>query len=208
MAKITLTRALKERQVLPQRITDKIQELKPVAVVTSGKAPAGYTDKKEFIMEQKGKFQSAQDMITRYTKLEAAIAVANATTNVKIGKDKMTIAEAIKLRGDVQKLKHKMSNQLRLKFQSAKNDMKLAESMLQERLDNMLVQTFGKNAKVDAKDAKAVTDTFTAANKVELIDAIDVKKEIEKITNELDNLETEIDLSLSEINAKTTIDVD
>jgi hypothetical protein len=204
---MTLTRALKELQLLPKRIERSILELRPLAITTKKTAPTGFQSVEEFTEKSKAGFQSAKALIVRQAALWAAVAQANAVTKVDIKGTKMTIAEAIKYRNEIVKQKKLLLNQLTRLNADAEQRMMLVNTEYKQRQDTLLQSTFGKATKVKEEDAKAVLAPFQEANEPILHDPLKVKDEIKLLQDEIDDIEKEIDLTLSEVNAMTTIEV-
>ena len=182
-------------------------ELRPLAITTRKNPPTGFQTTEEFNEKSRAGLQSAKALIVRQAALWAAVAQANAVTQVDIKGLKMTIAEAIKYRNEIIKQKKLLLAQLKGVNSEAEQRMTIITAEFKQRQDNLLQTTFGKATKVKEEDANAVLAPFKEANEPILHDPIKVKDEIKVLQDEIDDIEKEIDLTLSEVNAVTTIEV-
>ena len=100
MEKMIVTQALDERDLLKKKIRDAIAKCDFVAVQKPGDDVIAQDKQKvaDYEAEVKASFQSIRDMMDRYTRLDAAILLANATTKIEVAGKTMTRAAAINLR--------------------------------------------------------------------------------------------------------------
>jgi hypothetical protein len=66
---------------------------------------------------------------------------------------------------------------------------------------------FGKEGKVTAQANEDIVKAFKSDNEAKLIDPIDLKKQIDTLTEEIEDFLSEVDFTLSESNTITRIDV-
>ena len=124
--KMTIHEALSELKVIGKRI-DK--EINGVVFVTANKhsnTKIGGKTIEEFSDNIKSKYQKITDLIKRRTAIKKAVVKSNAVTDVTIGGETMTVAEAIEYK-DVgidftENLLEKISTQRNLAMASLKNN--------------------------------------------------------------------------------------
>lgn len=204
--KMTITRALVELKTLNKRITSAIDVLNPVTVVTGKNIPRGFETRDNFEKEVKSKFESVNALIARRKQIKSGIVTANAATYVEIAGVKMTIAEAIERKTSIaleNALLHKLSSTYALNL---KNHEQM-EMKCNEQLHRLLEVNFGKDSKAKTEEVDAITKPYLENNAPKFIDPLDVKKKIEELENSISKFIAEVDVVLSEANAKTEIEV-
>lgn len=205
---MTIHRGLAELKLLDAKIEKNITLLLPSGIMQEGKLVDDYYRKEEFEKNAKAKFQSIQDLIRRKNLIKSAIVKANTITEVKIGEKSYTIADAINFKAII-KIKKQLVEELAMKHRQVKakaeeknkkvddNALKLAEAALQK-----------DNVKINDGDAIAITEPYLKKNRFHLVDPLNVEEVTEKLQEEIEEFETEVDAVLSEINAITYIEID
>jgi dGTP triphosphohydrolase len=204
--KMTITRALVELKTLNKRIMSAIDVLNPVTVVTGKNIPRGFETRNDFEKEVNSKFESVNTLIARRKQIKSGIVTANAATYVEIAGVKMTIAEAIERKTSIaleNALLHKLSSTYALNL---KNHEQM-EMKCNEQLHRLLEVNFGKDSKAKTEEVDAITKPYLENNAPKFIDPLDVKKKIEELENSISKFIAEVDVVLSEANAKTEIEV-
>jgi dGTP triphosphohydrolase len=204
--KMTITRALVELKTLNKRIMSAIDVLNPVTVVTGKNIPRGFETRNDFEKEVNSKFESVNTLIARRKQIKSGIVTANAATYVEIAGVKMTIAEAIERKTSIaleNALLHKLSSTYALNL---KNHEQM-EMKCNEQLHRLLEVNFGKDSKAKTEEVDAITKPYLENNAPKFIDPLDVKKKIEELENSISKFVAEVDVVLSEANAKTEIEV-
>ena len=204
--KMTITRALVELKTLTFRIEKAIDILTPIAVVTGKNAPRGFVSREEFERDTKSKFESASDLIKRRSVIKSAIVKANASTNVVIADKTMTIAEAIERKSSIA-LEKKLLQKLSSFYSNALKTQEQLDMKCQEQLHRLLEVNFGKDSKAKTEEIDAISKPYLENNAPKLIDPLDVKKKIEELENSITKFESEVDVVLSEANAKTEFEI-
>ncbi len=94
MEKMIVTRALDERDLLIKKINDAIDRASFVTVKKTSDdiVIGGKKSVQEFDDEARADLQSIRDLISRYNRLDAAILLANATTDIEVAGVTMTRA--------------------------------------------------------------------------------------------------------------------
>lgn len=199
MAKITATRALNELKLLDKRIQKKIRNSCFITYKV-----------KDQIQNQncrsEADFQSISDLIAQREMIKSALMKSNSITKVVINGEEMTVAEAIEKKNSIAYLKsllQKMVHQL----QTTTREIEMANAEAQERLDRLLEANFGKDMKVRDDELEAVSEAFWANNRAEAVDELKLQEKCEKLDKDIDGFENEVDLVLSEVNARTEIEI-
>ena len=173
----------------------------------------GFTDPKTFENEAKSAYQSITDMIDRYTRLDTAITLANASTEIKLSDDTvMTRAAAISMRkalvGDTTTdFTGKLINVLERQFASVSataNELNAkADRELEQYKDNM---TSCDKAKELTPAVTQTLESLVADNRADIIDPIGVEKEIKKLEDKYETLKKELDSAIKVSNATTFVE--
>ena len=215
MEKMIVTQALDERDLLKKKIRDAIAKCDFVAVQKPGDDVIAQDKQKvaDYEAEVKASFQSIRDMMDRYTRLDAAILLANATTKIEVAGKTMTRAAAINLRKmmkgqgladtdftDV--MIRKMTTDLdRARLKIAKSQ-EVADRQ-REVMSNSLVSSDKKVLSEDnLKSITAYCDNLV----LKLVDPIDIEKTIADMQEKWDNLPTNLESAIRISNATTYVE--
>lgn len=215
MEKMIVTQALDERDLLKKKIRDATAKCDFVAVQKPGDDVIAQDKQKvaDYEAEVKASFQSIRDMMDRYTRLDAAILLANATTKIEVAGKTMTRAAAINLRKmmkgqgladtdftDV--MIRKMTTDLdRARLKIAKSQ-EVADRQ-REVMSNSLVSSDKKVLSEDnLKSITAYCDNLV----LKLVDPIDIEKTIADMQEEWDNLTTNLESAIRISNATTYVE--
>jgi hypothetical protein len=199
MTKISVTRGLAELKLLDKRINDATKDLVVGTVMTPCGAYPNNKTKDQFINDCKAKYQSVIDLIIRRDKFKAAIVASNAATFVCINNNTITVANAIEQKSSI-KYDEKLLSTLRLLNGKLTANFDTHNDTYTSRLDQLLKDKKGG-------DIAEITKNFASLNKPELINAIDVNTEIDKLAKDIDEFNSQVDFILSESNARTEIEV-
>lgn len=208
--------ALDERDFLRKKIISAINSTYFIAckrVKDDKVRTTGFTDPKTFENEAKSAYQSITDMIDRYTRLDTAITLANASTEIKLSDDTvMTRAAAISMRkalvGDTTTdFTGKLISVLERQFASVSataNELNAkADRELEQYKDNM---TSGDKAKELTPAVTQTLESLVADNRADIIDPIGVEKEIKKLEDKYETLKKELDSAIKVSNATTFVE--
>lgn len=215
MEKMIVTQALDERDLLKKKIRDAIAKCDFVAVQKPGDDVIAQDKQKvaDYEAEVKASFQSIRDMMDRYTRLDAAILLANATTKIEVAGKTMTRAAAINLRKMMKgqgladtdftdAMIRKMTTDLdRARLKIAKSQ-EVADRQ-REVMSNSLVSSDKKVLSEDnLKSITAYCDNLV----LKLVDPIDIEKTIADMQEEWDNLTTNLESAIRISNATTYVE--
>lgn len=208
--KMTIHRALAELKLIDSRIDKAINVVEPTGLMQKDKLVNGFYVKDDFEKDVKAKYQSVTDLIDRKNKIKSAIVKANGSTDVTIGGKTMTIADAINFKTviavkknliDTLKKKH---NSVKAKFNSENEKI---NNVALENAKIMIGKQGDDRVKPNDEDVKNIVEPFVKRNEFHLIDPLKVEELTEKLQNEVDEFEVEVDAVLSEINSLTEIEI-
>jgi len=204
---ITVTRALVMLKTLDKRISKLTQELIPLDISVDKKLLISKQTKEEFSLRIKSEYQKLTDLINQRNTIKSGVVTSNANTKIKIDTVELTVAEAIERKSSILFEKNVIT-QLKIYIKDYSDKINQMENQVTNRLDRLLESTFSKDStKVKAEEYDAVAKPFMDRNQPTLIDPLEVRKIIEKLTNTVDVFEEEVDIALSESNATTYIEI-
>ena len=189
---ITLTRALVELKNIDKRIQSAIS--KGVFVSYSGTN----TEPRQGIEKAGSTYQSISDLLARRIKLKSAIVTSNATTKVKICGREMTVAEAIETKSSINNYKRLLA-ELKDQYGESVRMVEVKNEAVKRELDRILRESKDVSGKLK--------EGYYEMNSVKLHDPINVAKKIEDLEKYINDFEADVDATLSESNAKTTVKI-
>lgn len=212
--KLLITQALDERDLLKKKINKAINDLELITVVRKkDQKTMNNKTKEEFEADAKAAFQSVNDLIDRYRRIDQAIIMSNANTEIVVGGKSMTRAAAIQLRKAIiggtgvdydAALLRKLASCLKEATQSFASYTREADRQSENYKQGFIGRDTTKNLNEDELKALA---TLTDDLYPEYIDPIDIAKEIEKRSAELDELISNIETAIKISNATTYIEI-
>ncbi len=225
MAKLelSLTEALKKKKVLKERIDKMVneKELRSYTLVDYKKGNVAKTainllTAEEFETRAKSYIQSVFSLIDNYTELSKAINKANNTTEVTIGGKTMTISEAIALKSSsIGRLKESLAKKMIEDYNSAVRKINEVNRVVTDTasIDNYLASVLKEDDKKDSSLVESYVDTYRTLNMAVLVDPFEkdggsVMGFVESIGKDLEDFAAEVDFKLSEVNARTIIEVE
>lgn len=199
----TITRALAEVKLLDKRIEKVTRECYVIRI----RSNSDKWNLEEFKKEAQGDYASVIDLIKRRQYLKFKILESNAKTKVQIGSNEYTIVEVLELKNSI-KYKKEFLSKLRDQRFEVDCNMKCLMDENQKKLDKLLEVNFGKDNKSnsDSNHISIITKSYFDSHKVEIIDPINISDKIKSLDDEILEFEKEVDLVLSESNARTLID--
>ena len=157
-----------------------------------------------FEKNAKAKLQSLENLIQFRNSLKQKVVEVNAKTVVEIAGEKMTIAGAIE-RKNFNITQRDVITKLRNQYTETINEFEFGKTRYTEGL-NEIQKNLGDKS-VDENLLKVSKEHYEKNNKLELIDPINLKEYYSKMSEELTNFINEVDVTLSEINATTNIEL-
>ena len=205
--KVTITRALVMLKTLDKRISKLTQELIPLDISVDKKLLSSKQTIEEFGLRIKSEYQKLTDLIKQRNTIKSGVVTSNANTKIKIDTIELTVAEAIERKSSIVFEKN-IVELLKMHVRDYSLKINQIEQQVTNRLDRLLESTFSKDStKVKAEEYDAVAKPFMNRNQPTLIDPLEVRKIINKLTNTVDVFEEEVDIALSESNATTYIEI-
>ena len=212
MNKMSVTRALAELKRLDDRLDRMATDQSIFVSVAVGQGDKqkvlGVSDTVQNVVSQ---IQSNRDrvnsMIEMRAKIKSAVVASNAATKVKLGAREMTVAEAIELKKSIDVKRNMLLNYRRQVFQ-ANALVHSQNATLDAQIETNLATIYGNDkGKVDASMFEAIAKPQREQKLASLIDPIKINDLIKSLDEEISLVDTELDFTLSEINAKTEIEV-
>jgi hypothetical protein len=214
----SLTRALALVKSLTTRIQTTSDEFrgtkaKPIIGLARGKvsktpADGRFVDVKAAEDHYRGNMKSYNDMVELRRKLKSAINLANSSTKVTIAGTEMTIADALDLKNEVS-LRQQVLASVRTQHLQHANAVESDVTAQETRINEQVKATAGTSS--DGAATKDVRDTYVKLDQdrrqLVLLDPNNITEWIEKESKEITSIVDEIDYVLSEINAKTSVNV-
>lgn len=199
MSKISITRALVELKTLDSRIQKKIDSSLFVSFRGQFYQPP------DSINDAASCYQSINDLIKHRTNLKSAIISSNASTQVTICGQTITVAEAIETKSSI---KHKKNLLGVLKAQYGDAIRKVENINAKARQD--LEYKTSRDAVDKDKQQMSLeefSNTYIKMHGAELFDPLKLNQKIEELESYITQFEQEVDYVLSEKNATTFIEV-
>ena len=208
MSEISVTRGLVKLKTLSRQIERAFHEGSPtVGVSVGGKPPINFHSAEDFKTKAKSSFDSLTDLIKFRSNLKSAIVKSNADTTVQVGNVAMTVAEAIERKQSIE-IDKMFLTMLRNQYSNCQNTVDTENEDVDRQLERLVESSFGgKDKRVEKSDYDNIAKPFLAANERKLIDPLGIKAIIDKMVLEIDDFLENVDVALSESNARTMINV-
>ena len=207
---MTVHKALCELKMLDKRINESIMTAEFCRANKHSNVKIDGGTIAEYEAAAVSKYQSTMDMIIRRDAIKRAVVASNAATEVTIGGNRYTVADAVELR------RHGLSYRRTL-LQAMTLQLKRVRSTIEQKngeeltraADKMVEVYYGRQTDVKAitEEMKATREKFIEDNTYELLDPIRVENRIRELDKEITAFETEVDSALSVSNAVTEITV-
>lgn len=206
MKKLSIHRALTELKMLTLRIEAATNEVSAVVANRKSNRKINGVDIPGYEKQMQASYDKVLGLISYRNKIKALVVQSNANTKVLVGKEEMTVAEAIERKQSIQYEKN-LLEVIQHQHRSAINTVAKENDALPAKLETYLINILGNKDKQSPEEVKLHTETFMKRNEFEIIDPLNVKQHIEKLSNRIEEFESEVDAVLSESNATTFIEV-
>ena len=200
MSGISVSQALAELKLLRKRIQNATKE----SVFTVVKKKRDLLDVAKFSVEASASYQSYKDLLARYNSIKAAIVFSNATTTVSIAGINYTVADAVERKKTIE-MEKEMLKTMKHQFEMAKMEYERHVASENTRVERLIQTELGKESKTNVEVITQLSETFLAQNKAEIVDPLNLAKEIAALNKAIEDFETKVDWVLSESNGRTTI---
>lgn len=210
-SEMTVSKGLRELKLLDKRITKGTVGVASIPVLfvsaVRGKDTATVHGKMECEEAKKlfkKNLQSARDLIARRAQIKAAIVNSNAATSVTIGGKKMSVAAAIERKNSIG-----YDKQLLGALQSSLSNIETWMEARNLDVNKELARIIEANASSENEKlltaVEGVTQAYREENELKIFDPINIRTVITEMDEEIDAFEAEVDLALTESNARTLI---
>ena len=204
MIQMNLHKALSYKKLLGKKIDKLTDNLTVVGLKTKASENEYITKKsvKEFNDEVKASYTKLQDYIKNYNKVCNAITLSNATTKVVIDGKEMTVSDAINKKNNIH-LEESLLGTLRYGYSDVIDRIERRNTALENKIDKL--------REIDTKEKLDKQSTYQLMRDTEsweLVNPLDIDKEISELENSIMNFKSEVDYVLSTSNAQTIIELD
>lgn len=207
--RMSVTRALAELKRLDDRIAKATSE--GVFVTVS----IGLNSKKKVLGSSGTVEQAASDIQSNYdrinelfkqrSKIKGKLVQSNAVTKLTLGAVEMTVAEAIELKRSISS-KKAFVHVLRQQLTNANGLVARENAKLDAAIESNLATIYGNDkGKVEASMFDAIAKPQREQKEANLLDPVKLAEKIKSLDEEISLVDTELDFTLSEVNAKTEI---
>lgn len=204
---ISITKALRELKTLDARIIKKINETTFAASKKPKESIRGFKTVDEFEKEAKESIQSIKDLMNRRKQIKKSIVESNATTVVEVSGVKMTVADAIERKNFIE-IEKTLLRKMNSDYAKSQEKVEVNNELAQDRLDTQLNNMISKDGKTDLTAVEGYKKLFWESEETKLIDPIDIKEIATKMALDIESFEDDVDVALSEINARTLITIE
>jgi len=198
---------LVELKTLEGRIERGVGNVVATVPKVANELPVGLGSQEEFTKTQKARLQAVEDLIAHRRAVKAALVRSNASTTITVAGEKMTVAEAIERKQSIQ-YERLLLARLKEGLGQATQHIENQNAKVRENLLQLLQATYGKEGStVAGSDYDAVAGPFLAQHEFSLVDPLNVKKRIEELEKSIEDFVAEVDITLTESNARTELEV-
>lgn len=152
-------------------------------------------------------FQKVNQLIVNRAALKAAIVASNATTQIQFLDRTITVAEAIETKTSLAQLRQAYAV-MNAQVVTATNTVAVADTKLKATIENLTAQALGGSGKADAAAQEAIAQVQNKAHRPQVIGHTIAQKNLEALQDRISAVEAELDVTLSEVNARTEIEVE
>lgn len=204
---MTIHAALGEIKKLKQRIEKGTRDAVFIGnMKKSADTVNGYAHSKEdFKTIVSANYQSLNDLIKEINKIKSAVTLSNATTNLTVGTEVMTVAEAIN-RKEFIEFEKALLRKMKSQYENVIAITTRRNEDVEDNLNDQITALVGKDPK--AKDnLVGFMEQYRNSNSWENVDPLNLKEKIDALEERIFNFETNVDVALSTSNAITTIEL-
>lgn len=215
---LLVTQALDERELLINKIMDKIKAASFVDMAkhneerTAGK----HLSRSEYAKQAQGAFQQIMDLVERYQKIDAAIVASNANTKIQTSYGEYTVAGAISLRNRLKAVggyeekgfENSLYDKMQEEYERCVQSINAKNRHLDETAENMRLSILGKDARGKEVKPLAVVEAYVRENKAELVDPLGIVDKMQQLKERKNKLISELDTQIKVSNATTFVALD
>lgn len=207
---MTVHKALCELKLLDSRITKAISACQVVGVKKTVARVVGSKSVDQFKIDEVASYTSAVDLIERYNAIKRAVTLSNATTEVVIGGEKYTVAEAIAMKNHGLDHKKFLRSRIAQALTEAEYAIKRHNDQAETKADEHIQRNFGAKDTGKTPDLIEERQRYLESISVELVDPLDggAKKILEALDKEIADFTVEVDAALSVSNSVTELTIE
>jgi predicted nucleic acid-binding Zn-ribbon protein len=202
----SITRLLVTKKNLEKRLSEGFSNVVFVDAVRKSRS-----DKDVINTTAKSSFDKIKALQEQYQKVCAAINKSNSATLVTVAGTEMTVAEAI-LRKQALPRERSFVNTLRAQLAKTTRIMERNQAEIDAQVESRVEAALGRDSKQNLEKQREFIESIRATvedeYKLELVGISDAEKTIQKLVEDLDAFESEVDIVLNESNAATVLEVD
>jgi predicted transcriptional regulator len=203
---MTLTRTLNEIKMLEKKINKYSDSSVLWLSVSKNGQVSGVQDLAQMKSTVEGNKQKLNDLIDRRNELKKKLLEANNSITIDVAGKTYTIAEAIDRKSFIYTEKNIFS-QIKRQVVGVKTIYDQEQARLDQKVENTVAQALQGDGRKDPTVVAGIEKSVRDNLKIAIEDPANIEKWVEDTINEIEEFENEIDFTLSEANAKNTIEV-
>ena len=207
--KMNVHKALVELKTLDSRIEKEIDGTKFVTITKHANTKIAGVPITEYAGQIRSSYQKVTDLIARRSAIKRAVVLSNARTEITVAGRVYTVAEAIEMKNHglalQQQLLKKMESDLRSAVHLCESGN--GESLERRAADYVAGMCGSADMKNLSEELKKLREDFIAAQTIELVDPLNIRKAIAALEEQISTFLVEVDAALSVSNAITEIEI-
>lgn len=201
---MSVHRALAELKLIDDKTAREIQRAQFAAVKkVTGKTVNGFTTD-DFKTKSMGSLQSVKDLMARRTAIKSALVLSNATTQVEVAGDTMTVAEAIDRKNTTATMVS-LINKLKQTYSQIHQRVNVFNEKLDEEALLYFQEITQNKDKLNDSAFKSLVNAYKEEREQEVVEGFNVLDEYIVLEDSLNEFLTNVDYVLSESNTETKI---
>lgn len=205
---MTIHKALAELKTLDNRIADKINTACYVRANKHSNSKISGQSISDYEQDMKSGFQSIIDLIARRSAIRSALAESNAKTMINVGGKEYAVSVAIEMRQHGIDLYNLLLANMGRQYSDAQRTIERQNGdALTEAATRYVTGLYGQKDKANQDAVNSAYGDYVKANAYDLIDPLNISKEIEKLRDFVDSFMSEVDAKISASNALTEISI-
>lgn len=204
---MTVHAALSRLRTYEARINKAINELSPVAIRQNGRLSVNQSVG-DFSRSVQGRWAQVNALIANSNKIKRAVTVSNALTQVVIAGVTMTVAEAIDYRKRQLNVKKQLLATMTSRMNVVNRAVEETNKNLQNRAESAANAYFASAEQKNTEEWTAFVNRFVEMNSAQIIDPIQIERQIAALDREIREFEAEVDTVLTASNVQTLIEID
>ena len=213
--RLSLTHALKELKLLEHKISTRLGDLQAVRVRQPNQLQPGGLNEAAFAERARSTFASLRALHLRRSQIKAALVQANATTQVEVAGERMTLAAAVERKraealgkSSEAHLLNLIAEQYSQAVREQTNVRFKLEGQLQTQLQSLLGHDAGRTDPASpGLDADGLTTLFWSRHEPIIDDPLNLATQLPDMRDRAAEFASNVDRIIDECNATTFIEV-